>query len=339
MLGGCGGGKPSAKGGKPGVSSEKESGAKVGFVYDPAYLEHKTTPGHPERPERLTAIVKRLKETKLLDGLVELKPAPAPLEWIRTVHQDDYVKRARESCAKGVAFLDCMDVPISEKSYETALLAAGAGIAAVDAVASGKVKSAFCAVRPPGHHAEPDAAMGFCIFNNIAIAARYAQKKHKLARVLIVDFDVHHGNSTQAVFYADATVLHFGIHRHPFYPGTGAAELKGKGDGEGLNINVPLPPLSGIAAYRKAFKEKLKPAALKFKPDIVLISAGFDAHEDDPLGGMDLSSADFGELTSIIKEIADATCKGRIVSFLEGGYDLKGLSTAVEAHIKALQKQ
>jgi acetoin utilization deacetylase AcuC-like enzyme len=314
-----------------------DQATKVALVYSDTFLEHRTTPGHPECPERLTAIIARLKRTGLYDELAQLQPQPAPLERIYAVHDRDYVARAQASCQSGERHLDCMDVPISEKSYESAVLAAGAGLVAVDAVMSGKVKSAFCAVRPPGHHAERDRAMGFCIFNNVAIAARYAQQKYGLKKVLIVDFDVHHGNSTQSAFYDDESVLHFGIHRHPFYPGTGAGELKGKGEGEGFNINVPLAAGSGIDAYRKAFNEQLKPAAIKFKPDIVLISAGFDAHQADPLGGMKLTSSDFGELTTIIKEIARECCAGRVVSFLEGGYDLPSLSTAVEAHIRALR--
>jgi acetoin utilization deacetylase AcuC-like enzyme len=311
----------------------------VGLVYDSAYLEHRTARGHPERPERLTAIIERLKQAGLHDGLVAIRPRPAPEQWVRTVHRPEYIKRARESCAAGRPFLDCADVPVCGKSYRVALLAAGGGLAAVDAVVAGRVRSAFCAVRPPGHHAEPGKAMGFCIFNNVAIAARYAQRKHGLKKVLIVDFDVHHGNSTQKVFYRDATVMHFGIHRGFFYPGTGEAGLKGEGPGQGLNINVPLPAGSGIAAYRRAFAGQLKPAALKFRPDLVLISAGFDAHRADPLGGMKLTSADYGELTAEIREIAEATCGGRIVSFLEGGYDLEGLSTSVEAHLRALQEK
>lgn len=317
-------------------SSRGETKRKVGLVYDPAYLEHQTAPGHPERPARLTAIIRGLKESGLYAKLLKIEPRPAPEKWVRSVHTAEYMKRAKAGCAAGLKYLDTPDVSISGKSYEVALLAAGAGLAALDAVAEGKVRAVFCAVRPPGHHAMPDEALGFCIFNNIAIAARYAQQKHGWKKVLIVDFDVHHGNSTQAVFYADGSVLHFGIHRHPFYPGTGAAEKEGQGEGLGYNINVPLPAGSGISAYRKAFAERLKPAALKFKPDIVLISAGFDAHQDDPLGGMKLTSQDYGELTGMVKEIADECCEGRIVSFLEGGYDLDALAEAGAAHVKAL---
>jgi len=319
------------------ADTKRKPAKKIALIYDDAFLAHKTTPGHPERPERLTAIITQLKKSGLHDELLHLEPKPAPLEYIYAVHDRDYVKRARISCEQGKDFLDCRDVPVCGKSYETAVLAAGAGLVAVDAVMKGKAESAFCAVRPPGHHAERDRAMGFCIFNNVAIAARYAQKKHGIKKVLIIDFDVHHGNATQSTFYEDDSVLHFGVHRHPFYPGTGAKELTGKGKGKGFNINVPLPAGQGIAGYRKAFKEQLRPAALKFKPELVLVSAGFDAHKADPLGGMALTSPDYGELTAMIKEIARECCAGRIVSFLEGGYDLKGLSTAVEAHIRALQ--
>ncbi len=317
-------------------SSRETAAPKVGLVYHPTYLEHETAPGHPERPARLTAIIKGLEESGLYAELVKIDPRPAPEEWVGTVHTAEYMKRAKASCARGLDYLDTPDVSISAKSYDVALLAAGAGLAALDAVVGGKVSAVFCAVRPPGHHAMPDEALGFCIFNNIAIAARYAQKEHGLKRVLLVDFDVHHGNSTEAVFYADGSVLHFGIHRYPFYPGTGGAGNEGQGAGLGCNINVPLPAGADIHAYREAFANRLKPAALEFKPDIVLISAGFDAHRDDPLGGMMLTSNDYGELTGMIREIAEECCAGRLVSFLEGGYDLDVLAEAATAHVKAL---
>jgi len=309
---------------------------RVGFVYDDVYLEHQTGPGHVERPERLEAIVERLQESGLLAQLVRIEPQPAAREWIATVHAADYIQRLEKSCEGGVRYFDSLDTTISDRSYEAALVAAGGVLAAVDAVMEGKIHSAFCAVRPPGHHALEDRAMGFCLFNNVAIAARYLQKKHKLKKVLIVDWDVHHGNGTQATFYDDPTVLYFSVHQYPFYPGSGAEGERGDGKGLGLTINAPLPAGCGDDKYMEVFQERLKPAALKFQPDFVLVSAGFDAHEDDLLGGMRVTSEGFGRLTRVVKEIAGACCQGRIVSMLEGGYELEGLAESVEAHLRAL---
>ena len=313
----------------------------TGFLYDPLFLEHQVSAGHPERPQRLEAIVKRLKEKGLSDKLLALKAAPAAVEWLTTVHTPEYVERAKKACAEcgdGIRILDTADVPISAKSYDAAVLAAGGVLAAVDAVVDGKARNAFCAVRPPGHHALKDKAMGFCIFGNVAIAARYIQQKHKLAKVLIVDWDVHHGNGTQYASYDDPSILHFDVHRSPFYPGSGNADEKGAGKGLGFKINVPLPGGSTDKDYREAFETKLKPAALEFQPDFVLISAGFDAYKDDPLGGMKLTAEGYAELTRIVIGIAERCCQGRIVSVLEGGYDLEGLADSVEAHIRVLMK-
>ncbi|MCD6365864.1 MAG: histone deacetylase [Planctomycetes bacterium] len=309
---------------------------KTALVYDDVYLSHKTPPGYPERPERLQAIMKRLKAKKLLGRLDLLKAAAAPLRWIETVHSPEYVERVRRACGDGKKFLDSRDVPISADSYKAAVAAAGGVLGAVDAVMARKVSNAFCAVRPPGHHALRNKAMGFCIFNNVAIAARYIRQKYKLARVLIVDWDVHHGNSTEAAFYDDGGVMYFSVHRDQFYPGTGREADKGAGKGAGLNINVPLPAGAGDEAFLKAFKDKLIPPAVKFRPDFILISAGFDAHASDPLGGMKVSAAGFAQMTRLVKQLADKCCSGRIVSVLEGGYDLEGLSDCVEAHLEEL---
>ena len=202
----------------------------------------------------------------------------------------------------------------------------------------GKVRNAFCAVRPPGHHALKDRAMGFCLFNNVAIAASYIQKKHKLGKVLIVDWDVHHGNGTQAAFYDDPSVFYFSAHQSPFYPGTGSAEERGAGKGVGFTLNVPLPAGCGDAEYKKAFLEKLKPAAAAFQPDFVLVSAGFDAAKDDLLGRMKVTPEGYAELTRIVKGIAEQHCQGRLVSVLEGGYNLEGLAASVEAHVRVLME-
>jgi len=320
------------------ISKIKHPESRTGLVYHDIYLQHKTGAGHPERPERLEAIIARLKSGEYEDSPVRLgEYKDSPVQWIGMIHDADYIKRVKDSCQDGTEYMDSMDTPISGKSYEAAVAAVGGVLSAIDAVMAGEVTNAFCAVRPPGHHAKRDRAMGFCIFNNVAIGARYAQKKYGLSKVLVVDWDVHHGNATQDAFYDDPTVLYFSTHQYPFYPGTGRAEEKGEGKGIGYNINVPMSAGAGDAEYKKIFEEILRPAAMKFKPDFVLISAGFDAHKDDPLGGMKVTAGGFANLTSIVKEIAEKCCEGRIVSMLEGGYDLKGLADSVAAHISALQ--
>jgi len=322
------------------MNSEKQTQntAKTGLVYDDIYIEHKTTPGHPECPERLIRIVKQLKAGGLYSQLVELKPSPADRHWIETVHTPEYIDRARSSSENGAGYLDTGDVPISLKSYEAAVIAAGGVLTAIDAVMEQKVTNAFCAVRPPGHHALENRAMGFCIFNNVAIGTRYIQEKHNLPKILIVDWDVHHGNGTQAAFYDDPNVLYFSVHQYPFYPGSGSEAEQGSGKGLHTNINVPLPAGSGDDRYIKAFEEKLVPAASSFAPDFVLVSAGFDAHEGDLLGGMKVTDRGFAKLTQIVKSIAEKCCAGRLVSVLEGGYNLEGLAASVEAHIRVLMQ-
>jgi len=322
------------------MNTENKAGKKppTGFLYDDIYLEHQTTAGHPERPARLTAIIENLSAKDFYPQLLHIKPGAAPLEWVRMVHADEYIDRVRASCQDGTVYLDSADTPISRKSYEVALMAAGGVLNAVDAVMEGKAANAFCAVRPPGHHALEGRAMGFCIFNNVAIAARYIQKKYGLTNILIVDWDVHHGNGTQAEFYDDPNVLYFSVHQYPFYPGSGSEAEKGAGKGLNYTINVPLPAGSGDSAYIKVFNEKLRPAALAFSPEFVLISAGFDAHKDDLLGGMALTADGFAQLTLIVKDIAERCCQGRIVSVLEGGYHLGALAESVEAHIRALMR-
>jgi len=324
------------------VSSIKHQTSRTGFVYHDIYLQHKTGAGHPERPQRLEAISARLKgmvSGEHTGSLLQLgEHVGSPVQWISAVHDPQYIERVKVSCRDGIEYMDSIDTPISPKSYEVAVAAVGGVLSAVDAVMAGDIENVFCAVRPPGHHAKRDRAMGFCIFNNVAIAARYIQKKYELSKVLIVDWDVHHGNGTQDAFYDDPTVLYFSTHQYPFYPGTGSAEEKGEGKGVGYNINVPLSAGCGDDEYKKVFEEILQPAAMKFKPDFILISAGFDAHRDDPLGGMNITAEGFAEMTSIIKEIAEKCCEGRIVSVLEGGYDLDGLADSVEAHVAVLMK-
>ena len=322
---------------KPQASTE----AKTGFVTADVYLQHKTGDGFPERPERLEAIVKHLTAKGLIAKMASLKPLESPIEAIKACHSPAYIERVRKACeglGDKVEHLDTGDMPISAKSYDAALAAVGGVLAAVDAVMDGKIRNAFCAVRPPGHHALREKAMGFCLFNNVAVAARHLLNKHKLARVLIIDWDVHHGNGTQDEFYEDGRVMYFSTHMHPFYPGTGKAEEKGKGAAEGLILNLPVPAGTGDDAYRKIYEETLKPAALKFKPDFILISAGFDSARGDKLGRLDLTPEGYSRMTKTVREIADATCKGRVVSMLEGGYNLEALANSVEAHVRALME-
>jgi acetoin utilization deacetylase AcuC-like enzyme/formylglycine-generating enzyme required for sulfatase activity len=326
---------PADKGG----AMQSQMKAKTGFVYHEVYLEHRTPLGHPESPQRLAAIIDRLKASGVYTDLAHLTPEAAPLKWIYTIHTPSYVERVKDTCERGEEYLDSPDVPISTKSYEAALMAAGGVLCAVDAVTRGDVRNAFCAVRPPGHHSLEDWAMGFCIFNNVAIGTRYVQQKHGLSKVLIVDWDVHHGNGTQAAFYDDPNVLYFSVHQYPFYPGTGAAADKGRGKGLNYTINVPLAAGSGDSDFIAAFEQQLRPAAIRFAPDFVFISAGFDAHEADTLGHMKVTTEGFGKLSRIVKDIAEQCCDGRLVSVLEGGYGLDGLAASVLTHIRVLMDQ
>lgn len=309
---------------------------KTGFVYDPRYLEHDMGHGHPESPERLRAIVARLETGGLMSRLTRIDPVPAEDHWITQVHGASYVQTLKQHRpSSGRVQLD-PDTSMSTGSLPAAYLAVGGVLAACDAVMGGEVEHAFCAVRPPGHHAEQNRAMGFCLFNNVAIAARYFQKKHGLARVLIVDWDVHHGNGTQHSFDEDASVLFFSTHQYPHYPGTGRASETGRGAGNGYTINVPMSGGEGDEEYIDVFERVLVPAADRFVPEAVMISAGFDAHRDDPLASMGLTETGYAALTRIVANIAARHSHRRIVSCLEGGYNLSALAASVEAHIGAL---
>ncbi len=310
----------------------------TGLVYHSAYLDHDMGAGHPESPNRLRAIVHQLEQSGTLAQLTRIEPRKAEDEWITQVHTPGYVASLkRHAPVSGRVSLD-PDTSMSAGSLNAAYLAAGGALAAVDAIMTKHVAHAFCAVRPPGHHAEAGRAMGFCLFNNVAIAARYVQKKYGLSRVLIVDWDVHHGNGTQHSFEDDPSVLFFSTHQYPHYPGTGSATERGKGAGEGFTINVPMEAGEGDEEYCTIFRKALVPAADDFKPEFVIISAGFDAHRDDPLASMGLTETGYADLTDIVAGIATRHAHGRILSSLEGGYNLTALAASVDAHIKALLK-
>lgn len=310
---------------------------KTGFVYHPDYLKHQFEYGHVERPDRLEAILTYLTQTKLIDSLERIVPDPVPTEWIAKVHLPEYIERVKSTSEQNVYLFD-YDTYTNCHSYEVARLAAGGGLAAVDAIMEGVVDNAFCAVRPPGHHAEIKQAMGFCLFNNIAITARYIQKKYNLTKVLIIDWDVHHGNGTQHIFEDDPTVFFFSTHQYPFYPGTGAAHEIGIDDGKGFTLNVPMLARSGDREYLAVYYEKLLPAVETFQPDFILISAGFDAHFDDPLSHILVTTDCFGELSQLVKELAANFCQNRLISILEGGYNLQALAESTALHLQKLME-
>ena len=309
----------------------------TGLIHSPASLLHDTGPGHPERPTRITAVLDRLRADGLLGRCTAIEPRAATEDELLRVHTPAYLGIVRRDIADGLAVLSTGDTAIGgPPSLAAALEAAGGVLAAVDAVLGGRVANAFALVRPPGHHATPRKGMGFCLFNTVALAARHAQAAHGVERVLIVDWDVHHGNGTQDTFYDDPTVLFFDTHQSPLYPGTGAADETGTGAGTGFTINCPFAAGAGRREILGAYAERLLPAADAFRPHLVLVSAGFDSRESDPLGRFTLRDADFAEMTHVVRGIADRHAGGRLVSTLEGGYGLEGLAAAAAAHVGAL---
>ena len=299
-------------------------------------MSHQTGAGHPECAERLSATMEHLATLPLQEKLKHYEPLPVEQEFIEANHSSAYLTRARQTCADGRAFLDDLDVSISEESYGIALKAAGATLALAEGVINREIDNGFALVRPPGHHAEYDRAMGFCILNNVAILARYLKAVHGLDKVLILDWDVHHGNGTQHTFEEDPSVLFASTHQYPFYPGTGAWSETGIGRGRGATLNCPMPAGSDDKDYETAIMEKILPAIDQFKPEFIIISAGFDAHRDDPLGEINLSTGFYGWMTDRIMEMADKHAGGRIVSVLEGGYNLTMLPLCIEEHLKGL---
>jgi acetoin utilization deacetylase AcuC-like enzyme len=323
------------------------------LIYDPVFLEHITPRNHPERSQRLEMAIKVLEALNWLerDGLVQMAPRAASEDELASVHDRAYiheVKAAADTVAEEMSHggretrYFAPDTYISPRSYAVAIKAAGAPLTAIDAILKGEINNAYCLVRPPGHHALPDAAMGFCLFNNVAVAARYAIDHYGFERVMIIDYDVHHGNGTQDIFYEDPRVLYFSIHQAPFYPGTGHSDERGAGAGLGTTINVPLPATTGYETYEPVFRQVMAPAADRFRPQIILVSAGFDAHWKDAIPptstrtNMYLSTAGFAKLNGIIIELAQYLCDGRLIMVQEGGYNVEAMAACVATCINLL---
>jgi len=307
---------------------------RVGYVFDPIYLEHRS-PGHPEGPERLEAIMERLEASGLLERMVAIPARQASTRHLEMVHSWELVAQVRAKADEGGGWLD-PDTYVTPASYEAALWAVGGCLAALDAVLAREVDAAFCLVRPPGHHATPTKAMGFCLFNNVAVATKVALEEKGLERVAIVDFDVHHGNGTQDAFYGEPRVLFFSTHQYPFYPGTGYWGEAGEGEARGTTVNVPLPRGCRTQEYLQVYEEICAPALRRFRPGLILVSAGFDAHFADPLANMLLSCRSYYLLASLLQALAQELCQGRIIFVLEGGYELTALSWSVQACLEAL---
>jgi acetoin utilization deacetylase AcuC-like enzyme len=308
----------------------------VGLIVDSRFEEHDTGPSHPERPARLAQVHRALSERGLLERGRVLPPEAATDEQLLRVHDGDLVARIAKACSSGQPVVDSMDTAIGASSSAVARLAAGSVASLCGAVARGELGRGFAAVRPPGHHAERDLAMGFCLFNNVAVAARSLTSGHGVGRVLIVDWDVHHGNGTQHIFEEADDVFYFSCHQWPLYPGTGARHERGRGAGEGTTLNCPLPPGTGDDGFLGALRDELVPAAETFRPELVIVSAGFDAHRRDPLANLEVSTEAYAEATRVVCDLADTWAGGRLVSVLEGGYDLDALADSVVAHLGVL---
>jgi acetoin utilization deacetylase AcuC-like enzyme len=334
----------------------------IGFCSSPRFVEHQTGPRHPERPDRIRAVYRALHAAGLLESrdpfpdfeldlgpmaraglkLVDLgAPEPVEANGLYLVHAPEHVAHVQHVCELGGGVLDQGDTPVGHDSYDLARLGVGAVLRSCDAVMNGEVRRAFAATRPPGHHAEPDRAMGFCLFSNVALAARHLQRNRGLGKIAVVDFDVHHGNGTQAAFEADPSVLFISLHQHPrtCYPGTGYDWETGEGPGKGTTLNLPFPPGSTDDAYLAAFDARVLPALDAYRPEFLLISAGFDAHRDDPLAQVELSESCYEAMTRRLVEVAERHCEGRVVSALEGGYNLRALGRSVVRHLVGLRSQ
>lgn len=308
----------------------------TGIVRDDRYMQHVANGYHPESPERLRIIYKMLQDEDMQEKFLTFSPRPATTEELAWVHTSRHIQTVAATAGHRLTMLD-PDTYACAQSFDIAKLAAGGVLVAVDKVMSGEVQNAFAFIRPPGHHAEANRAMGFCLFNNVAIAANYSIKIHKLQRVLIIDWDLHHGNGTQHSFYERRDVLYFSTHQYPYYPGTGHITEVGSGEGKGFTVNVPLPAGPGDREYFFIFEEILEPIAREYNPDIVFVSAGFDIHYQDPLGGMQVTPAGFANLCRVILDFAADTCSGRVIFVLEGGYHLQGLRDATKAVLKTMR--
>ena len=308
---------------------------KVGIVLDKLFVDHDNGFGHPESQERLLAIIDMLEYTKLLDEVSRIEPRDASKEEITLVHTPEYYDKIAWTKGKPRVFLDA-DTSTSPVSFDAAVRASGGMLSSIDSVLDGEVERAFPLVRPPGHHAEADRAMGFCLFNNVAVGGAYLTDIKGFNRVLIVDWDLHHGNGTQHMFYENPKVLYFSTHQYPYYPGTGATSESGHGDGEGYTVNVPLPPGMGDNEYIKIFNDILGPVTEQYKPEFILVSAGFDTFYDDPLGGMKVTPEGFAKMTRFLTDAAGKHCGGKIVFILEGGYNLDGLWISTKEVIEEL---
>ena len=304
-------------------------------IYDDIYLKHDTGPNHPENAARIINTIEHLRSTGIWQKLDIKKPRAAAEDELSAVHSTIQIEKVAEIAGSGGGYLD-PDTYVSPNSYEAALYAAGAPLTAIDLIMDKKADNAFCLVRPPGHHATPEKGMGFCLFNNVAIAAKYIQSRYSLDRIAIIDWDVHHGNGTQDAFYDDPSVMYFSMHRYPFYPGTGAEEETGKDSGAGFTINIPLSYNTEPQEYLKLFKDTLEKRIKPFKPQFILISSGFDAYRLDPISGLSLEASDYNKLTKLTQNIANVCCDGRIVSCLEGGYHLLDLPKCIEEHLDGL---
>ncbi len=310
---------------------------KLAVIYDEFHLNHKPPFTHPERPERTSSVIDFLDEKKFFDNVDLIKPTESSKEDILRVHSNDHYEFVVDSIKMGKTLLDGGDTYIVKDSFRAALLSAGAVIKAVDLVMDNSYESVFSLMRPPGHHAESNRPMGFCIFNNIATGAKYALDKYNLDRIAIIDWDVHHGNGTQEIFYSSSQVFFISLHQYPFYPGSGAEGEKGNGEGNGYTLNFPLPAGTIGKTYLEIFNDKIVKVLNGYNPQLLFISAGFDAHKDDPLANMELADNDFAEMTKVVKEFADKK-NIKIISVLEGGYNLDALSVSVYSHLKILNE-
>ena len=318
------------------IMDSRETGmTDIAVITDPIYKKHSAGPGHPESPKRLDTIDKMLEAHPAKTCFTAVPPRDAAFEELRWIHEEPYLRRVRETEKRDYTMLDPDTSAVSD-SYPAAVRAAGGAITAVETVLSGRFPCAFAFVRPPGHHAEARRAMGFCLFNNVAVGAMYAIQTRGLSRILVVDWDVHHGNGTMHSFYDTSEVLYFSIHQWPHYPGTGLIRDTGEGDGLGFSVNVPYQGNQGDSDYMAAFQNILKPIALEYRPELILVSAGFDAHTYDYLSGMQVTSGGFGQMTACLMKIADACCEGKIALVLEGGYDLTALEESTAAVLSVL---